>query len=220
MHASGDQIHPVEHGRYFAAQMPSARYIELDTDAHVPYVDDATADQMAAAIEEFLTGNVVHSAERRFATILFTDIVDSTARQKRSGDEAWRGILTAHHADAARIVEQFGGRIVEVLGDGVLAAFAAPGEGLRAAQGMLAASQNRGIQLRAGLQAGEVYEVGDRLLGICVNTASRVAAEAASGEILTTELVQGLVEGSGFAFSEAGEFELKGIGRRRLLRLL
>jgi pimeloyl-ACP methyl ester carboxylesterase len=220
VHASGDQIHPVEHGRYLAAHVPSARYVELDSDAHVPYVDDAMADQMVAAIEEFLTGSVVHSAERRFATILFTDIVDSTARQQRSGDEAWRGILTAHHADSARIVEQFGGRIVEVLGDGVLAAFDAPGEGLRAARSMLAAARSRGIQLRAGLQAGEVYELGDRLLGICVNMAARVAAEAASDEILTTELVQGLVDGSGFAFSEAGEFELKGLGRRRLVRLL
>lgn len=210
----------MEHGRYFAAHMPSARYVELDTDAHVPYVEDAFADQMAAAVEEFLTGSVVHSAERRFATVLFTDIVDSTARQQRSGDEAWRGILAAHYADSARIVEQFGGRIVEVLGDGVLAAFAAPGEGLRAARGMLAAARSHGIQLRAGLQAGEVYEVGDRLLGICVDTAARVAAEAAPEEVLTTEIVQGLVEGSGFSFSEAGESELKGIGRRRLLRLL
>jgi pimeloyl-ACP methyl ester carboxylesterase len=199
LHARGDRHHPVEHGRYFAEHLPDARLIELDCDDHVPYVDDAAVDRMIAAIA--------------------TDIVDSTERQRRSGDASWRAVLAAHHADAARIAEQFGGRVVEVLGDGVLAAFPAPGEGLRAARALRNAAQHLGIEIRAGLQAGEVYEVGERLLGICVNAAARVSAEAGPNEILTTELVQGLVEGGEFSFEEAGEFELKGIGSRRLFRL-
>ena len=76
-----------------------------------------------------------------------------------------------------------------------------------------------GIRLRAGLQAGEVYQVGARLFGICVTVAARVAAQAGAGEILSTEVVRGLVEGSGLAFADAGEFDLKGIGVRRLVRL-
>ncbi len=84
---------------------------------------------------------------------------------------------------------------------------------------MVTAARGHGIQIRAGIQAGEVYEMGDRLLGLCLNAAARVVAEAGPDEILTTELVQGLVEGGGFDFEDAGEFDLKGIGRRRLLRL-
>ncbi len=220
LHATGDRHHPVEHGRYLAEHIPNARYTEIESNSHVPYaLDEAIADQMVAAIEEVLTGTVIHSAARRFATLLFTDIVESTARQQRSGDDAWKSLLAAHHGDAARIVEQFGGRVVEVLGDGVLAEFSAPGEGLRAARTLVGAAHGHGIQIRAGIQAGEVYEMGDRLLGLCLNAAARVVAEAGPDEVLTTELVQGLVEGGGFNFEDAGEFDLKGIGRRRLVRL-
>ncbi len=219
LHASGDRHHPVAHGRYFAEHIPGARYVELESNAHVPYVEEGVADRMIAAIEEFLKGSAVQSAARRFATLLFTDIVGSTAHQQQSGDDAWRSLLAVHNSDSARIVEQFGGRIVKGLGDGILAEFPAPGEALRAARAMTVGSRALGIQIRAGLQAGEVYEVDQDLLGICVSGAARVVAEAGPDEILTTELVQGLVEGGGFAFAEAGEFELKGIGRRRLLRL-
>ncbi len=220
LHASGDRHHPVQHGRYLAEHIPDAHYIELDSNSHLPYViDEAIADQMVAAIEQHLTGTTAHSAARRFATLLFTDIVDSTAQQQQSGDDAWKSRLAAHHADAARIVEQFGGRVVEILGDGVLAEFSAPGQGLRAASAMVTAAHGQRIQIRSGIEAGEVYEMGDRLLGICLNATARVVAEAAPDEILTTELVKGLVEGGGFEFENAGEFDLKGIGRRRLVRL-
>ena len=91
--------------------------------------------------------------------------------------------------------------MVELLGDGVLAEFPSPGEGLRAARALLHAARSLGIQLRAGLQSGEVYDVGERLLGICVNAAARATAEAGPDQIFTTELVRGLVEGSSFAFA-------------------
>jgi pimeloyl-ACP methyl ester carboxylesterase len=219
LHASGDQHHPVQHGRYFAEHIPGARYVELESPFHVPYMDEAVGAQMLTAIEEFLTGSVRHTAERRFAAVLFTDIVDSTAQQNKRGDRAWRSVLESHEADARRLAEQFGGCVAEVQGDGVMATFPTAGEGIRAARAMVEAARDLGVQIRAGLHAGEVYEVGERLLGICVNIAARVVSQAGADQILTTELVQGLVEGSGFAFVDTGEFELKGIGPRRLFRV-
>ena len=220
IHARGDRHHPVAHGRFYADHIPNARYFEVDSTSHVPMATEAASDQILAAIEEFLTGRVENVAARRFATLLFTDIVDSTAQQQQRGDLAWKGLLEAHHGDAQRLVTQFGGRVVELLGDGLLAEFPVPGEALRAARALANAARGQGIRIRAGLHAGEVYEVGNRLLGICVNTASRVADRAGPDEVLATELVRGLVEGSGFAFDPAGEFELKGIGPRQLLRLV
>ena len=219
LHARGDQHHRVAHGRYFAEHIPGARYLELDTGFHVPGVDPAISDQIATAIEEFLTGGIRHTAERRFATLLFTDIVGSTAQQRERGDRVWRGVLEAHEASTRRLVEQFGGRVVEVEGDGLMAEFPVAGESLRAARAIVAAARDQGIRIRAGLHAGEVHEAGGRLFGICISIAARVAAQAGADEVLATELVQGLVEGSDFGFTPRGEFELKGVGPRRLVRL-
>ena len=219
LHARGDRHHPVAHGRYLAEHIPGARYLELDTDFHVPSVDPAISDQIATAIEEFLTGSIRHTAERRFATLLFTDIVASTAQQRERGDRAWRAILEAHEATTRRLVEQFGGRVVEVEGDGLMAEFPAAGESLRAARAIVLAARDQGIRIRAGLHAGEVYEAGGRLFGICISIAARVAAQAGADEVFATELVQGLVEGSDLAFTPRGEFDLKGVGLRRLVQL-
>jgi pimeloyl-ACP methyl ester carboxylesterase len=164
-HAKGDRHHPVEHGHFLAEHMPNARLLELDSDAHVPIFDEAVADTIPAAIEELLTGEVSHAAQRRFATLLFTDIVGSTAEQQKRGDEAFRSVLQLHAADATRIVEQFGGRVVEFRGDGTLAEFSVPGEALRAARALGLATHERGLQIRAGLHAGEVHEADERLFG-------------------------------------------------------
>ena len=219
VHTTGDRHHPVAHGRYFAEHIPDARMLELDSELHVPYMAEEVGDQIVPVIEEFLTGTVRHSADRHFAAVLFTDIVDSTGEQRRRGDRAWQGILESHEADARRFAEQFGGKVVEVQGDGVMTTFPTAGEALRAASALRAAADDLGIQIRAGLQAGEVYQVGARLFGICVTVAARVAAQAGAGDILSTEVVRGLVEGSGLSFTDAGEFDLKGIGVRRLVRL-
>jgi class 3 adenylate cyclase len=110
--------------------------------------------------------------------------------------------------------------VVEVLGDGVLAEFPAPGEALRATQALVEAAGAQGLQVRAGLHAGEVYQVGERLLGICVNAAARVSDQADATEVMATDIVRSLVEGGDFRFEDAGEFDLKGIGLRRLVRLV
>jgi pimeloyl-ACP methyl ester carboxylesterase len=220
VHARGDRHHPVAHGRYLAEHISQARYLELDTAFHVPFVDQAISDQMATAFEEFLTGSIHHTAERRFATLLFTDIVDSTEQQRALGDREWRAILEAHEATTRRLVGQFGGHVVAVEGDGVMAEFPAAGESLRAARLIVAAAREQNVPIRAGLHAGELYEAGGQRFGICISIAARVAAQAGANEVFATELVQGLVEGSDLSFAPRGEFDLKGVGMRRLVQLV
>jgi class 3 adenylate cyclase len=148
---------------------------------------------------------------------LFTDIVDSTAAQQRVGDEAWRTLRKTFEASSRRLAEQFGGRVVQFTGDGAMAAFAAASQALRAARALAEDARGLGIEIRAGVHAGEAYTVEDQLFGTCVTVAARVAARAGAGELLTTETVQDLVAGSGFSFRDAGTAELKGLGPRRLL---
>ena len=219
LHARRDRHHPVAQGRYLAEHIPGAQYLELDTSAHVPHHDAPVAPQMLAAIEKFLTGTVCHTADRVLVTVLFTDIVDSTAQQRAQGDRAWRSLLESYEAATRRLVEQFGGRVVKFQGDGVMAVFPTPGEGLRAGREMVVAARDLGIDMRAGVHAGEAYEVDGDLFGTCVNVAARVVEQAGRGEVLTTDIVRGLLEGSGFAFADIGDVDLKGIGPRRLVRL-
>jgi len=217
VHANRDRIFPPEHGRYFAAHIPGARYLELDTDAHIFLFDASAAAITLAAIEEFLTGSVVHSADRVMTTVLFTDIVDSTVAQQRMGDEAWRALRKSFEANSRRLVTQFGGRVVQLTGDGVMAAFPAASQALRAARALGEDARGLGVAIRAGVHAGEAYTVEDQLFGTCVTVAARVAAQARPDELLTTETVQDLVAGSSFTFRDAGAPELKGLGARRLL---
>ena len=219
IHARGDRHHPVEQGRYMAKHIPGARYLELDSDCHLPSMEEKQVPEMLVAMEEFITGTVHHTAERRIAAILFTDIVGSTDHQRARGDLAWRDELEMHQANTKRVVEQFGGRVVDTQGDGDMSEFSAPGQALRAARALLHSAHEEGIQIRAGVHAGEVYDVEGRLIGICVNHTARVIAKAAPDEILTTGVVQALVEGSDFEFVDRGEFDLKGIGSRRLLSM-
>jgi pimeloyl-ACP methyl ester carboxylesterase len=219
LHAHDDRHHPVAHGRYLAEHIPNARYLELDTAFHVPHLDERVHAQMLAAVEEFLTGAVRYGAERRLAAVLFTDVVGSTAEQRKRGEGPWRDLVERWNAEVRRTAEQFGGRLVEIVGDGALMEFPTAGEGLRAARALTEAARGLGLRIRAGLHAGEVYDVGGRLFGLCVNVAARVVAHAAADEVLTTETVRGLLEGSGLSFEDAGDFDLKGIGRRMLVRL-
>jgi len=217
VHGTRDEVFPVTHGRYLAAHVPGARLVEVDSDFHVFFMDAATTAVTLASIEEFLTGNVEHTADRTTTTVLFTDIVDSTAAQQRMGDEAWRTLRKGFEANSRRLVEQFGGRVVQFTGDGVMASFPAASQALRAARALGEDARGLGVAIRAGVHAGEAYVVDGQLFGTCVTVASRVADRAGAGEVLTSETVQDLVAGSGFSFRDAGTFELKGLGPRRLL---
>ena len=219
MYSRGDRLVPPSHSRYFAEHIADARIIELATNTHLLMADEKPAAQCVVAIEEFLLGSASHSAERVVVSVLFTDIVDSTGQQQARGDQAWSGVRKAFETESTRQVAQYGGRVVQFLGDGIMAAFPAPGDALRAAQALVADAEAQGFQIRAGMSTGEAYDVDGELHGTCVTIAARVSAHAGPSELLTTEVVQGLVEGSGFRFEPIGAVDLKGLGPRRLVRL-
>jgi class 3 adenylate cyclase len=154
--------------------------------------------------------------DRILVTLLFTDLVESTATLVRVGDVAWRELLAAHHQAARSEVERFRGRIVDTAGDGLLAVFDAPARALRCASAIRAAAMLQGLQVRAGIHAGEVATVGSDVRGVAVHEAARIMAAAAADEILVSETIPALVSGLGLIFADRGEQELKGFGSRKL----
>lgn len=211
LHRSGDRLVPVANGRYLAENIPGARMVELEGDAHAPQWGDA--ETVLALTEEFLTGH--HSpkkpTERVLATVLFTDIVDSTARAAAAGDSAWRQLLDRHDAISEGTVADCGGRLVKGTGDGVLATFDAPARGLQCATALRSSLSEVGISIRAGVHTGEVELRGEDVAGIGVHIAARVAALAGSGELLASRTVKDLVAGSGYEFDSRGVHSLKGV---------
>jgi class 3 adenylate cyclase len=211
LHRKEDKLAPIGGGRYFAEHIPGAKLIEYDGADHWFSAGDYPA--VIADIEEFVTGARGASAEedRILATVLFTDLVDSTKQAARIGDAEWRRMLDEHDRIVRRLVEQHRGRVVKTTGDGVLALFDGPGRAIRCALSLESALARLRISTRAGLHTGEVIERGDDVAGIAVNAAARVMAEAAAGEVLVSRVVVDLVAGSGVEFAERGEVELKGL---------
>ena len=210
VHNTRDRTVPVEYSRYMAERMPAAKYVELDGDDHVPFVGNT--DAIVAEIEEFLTG-VRHSAEvdRVLATVLFTDIVDSTKVATELGDRRWRDLLDQHYATVREEVTRYRGRELDTAGDGFLAAFDGPARGIRAARGITEAVPRLGIQIRAGLHTGECEVLGNKLAGIALHVGARITSLAGPGEVLVSGTVKDLVAGSGLRFRERGIHELKGV---------
>jgi class 3 adenylate cyclase len=169
-------------------------------------------------IEEFLSA--LHGApepDRALAAILFTDIVGSTERASALGDREWRNLLESHDVVARTVVEQHRGRLVKMTGDGMLATFDGPGRAIRCAMALGDALRPLGLEIRAGLHAGEVEVRGTDIAGIGVHIAARVIACAQPGELLVSAAVPMLVAGSGIEFADRGEHELKGVqGQWRL----
>lgn len=219
LHNTGDRLAPIEGGRYFAEHIPGAKLIEYDSAEHVFCAGDYA--RTCSDIEEFVTG-VRHDADeasdRVLATVLFTDIVDSTMRASAAGDAAWSRTLGEHDRIVRSLVERHRGRVIKMTGDGVLATFDGPGRAIRCALGMNSALARLNLEIRAGLHTGEVEDRGDDISGIAVHAASRVMDMAAQGEVLVSRVVADLVAGSGIAFTDRGETELKGLsGSWRLL---
>jgi pimeloyl-ACP methyl ester carboxylesterase/class 3 adenylate cyclase len=219
LHRQPDLLAPVAGGRYFAEHIPGATYIEYPTGDHWITAGDYPA--MCADIEEFVTGERPHAAasiDRILATVLFTDIADSTAQAAQMGDAAWREQLDEHDRIARRLIEQHRGRLIKTTGDGVLATFDGPGRAIRCALAMEPALARLHMSIRAGLHTGEVEDRGDDIGGIAVHAASRVMSKAGPGEVLVSRVVADLVAGSGIGFADRGEVELKGMpGIWRLL---
>jgi pimeloyl-ACP methyl ester carboxylesterase len=216
VHRTDDPLVPIAHGRYLAAHIPNAVLREFGGATHL---SASGADvEILETIEEFLVGRrTLQPVERVLKTVLFTDIVDSTARAAALGDRRWRALLDAHDALVGREVERARGELVKTTGDGVLAAFDGPARALRCAQAILSQAGALGLTLRAGLHSGECELRGADLAGIAVHIGARVASLAAPGEILATGTVADLVVGSGIQFNERGSHALKGAGDWRLL---
>ncbi len=210
VHRTDDPFIPVEQGRYLAAQIPGARYVELPGRTHLPFLGDA--DALLREIETFLTGSHTPAdVDRVLRTILFTDIVNSTARLAEVGDRRWRELLDAHDTAVRRAVEQFRGTVVNTTGDGFLVAFDGPARAIRCAAAIVSSARSLGMEVRAGLHTGECEVRGDDLAGIAVHIGARIGALAGAGEVLVTSTVRDLVAGSGIAFADRGQHELKGV---------
>ena len=145
------------------------------------------------------------------ATVLFTDIVDSTKRAAEMGDSRWRDVLDTHNAVMLREIDRFRGRAIRSTGDGYLAVFDGPGRAIRCGSAVRGELGQRGIEIRTGVHTGEIDLMGDDVGGIAVNIVARVLAEAADNEVWVSRTVKDLVVGSGFNFSERGTYNLKGV---------
>jgi class 3 adenylate cyclase len=213
IHRTDEPVVSVGNARYAAEHIPGARLLEQPGQDHLPWLGDA--DGMLDAIEEFVTGSRHHVDEDRIlATVLFTDIVDSTRLAAEAGDRRWRELLDAHDEISAREVERFRGRRVKTTGDGMLAVFDGPARGVRCAQAVLDGLAELRVEIRAGLHTGECELRGDDVGGLAVHIGARVAGLARPSEILVSRTVRDLVAGSGLRFDERGEHELKGVPDR------
>jgi pimeloyl-ACP methyl ester carboxylesterase len=200
----------VEEGRWIAAQIQGAKYVELPGDEHLIWAGDV--DAVVDEVEEFLTGSrPVPEPDRMLATVLFTDIVGSTQRAAELGDRRWGDVLEQHHAVVRRELERFRGREVDTAGDGFFATFDGPARAVRAAVAIRDALRGFGVEVRAGLHTGEVQVADEKVRGIAVHTGARIAGAASGGEVLVSSTVKDLVAGSGIEFEDRGAQELKGV---------
>jgi class 3 adenylate cyclase len=210
LHRRTDRMVWLEMGRYLADRIHGAKFVEVDGDDHLFFTGDA--DTVLDEIEEFLTGvRPLPAVERVLATVLFTDIVDSTKRAVELGDERWKELLGRHDAQVRRQLARFHGREVNTTGDGFLARFDGPARAIRCAMAIRDVLRSLDLEVRAGVHTGEVELRDDDISGIAVHTAARVAAAAAAGEVLVSRIVVDLVAGSGLSFATRGEHSLKGV---------
>ena len=207
---------PLEEARYIADRIPGAKLTVLPGRDYLPWVGDS--ESIVSEVASFVTGAPpTREPDRVLLTVLFTDIVDSTRRAAELGDRRWRELLERHNALVRRHLEEFRGREVDRAGDGFLTTFDGPARAIRCAQAVVASARQEGIEIRAGIHAGEVEIVEEGIGGIAVHIGARVMSKASPGEVLVTATVKDLVAGSGIEFAERGSHALKGVpGRWRL----
>jgi class 3 adenylate cyclase len=212
VHQRADPWVRVEHGRYLARHIPGAAYVELEGDEHIPTA--AFVPKLLAHIVPFLQEAVTREApepDKVLATILFSDIVGSTARAAELGDAQWRQLLAEHHARVRRQLARFRGVELDTAGDGFFARFDGPARGIRCAVAIREALRDLGLEVRLGLHAGECEVLDRKVAGIAVSIGARVSARAQAGEVLVSQTVKDLVAGSGITFDDRGLAELKGV---------
>jgi class 3 adenylate cyclase len=209
LHRRGDRVVPMQAGQYIASQIPNAKFVVLEGEDHLPYGDCET---WLGEIEEFATG-VRHRppVDRVLSTVVFTDIVGSTALAAQLGDARWRQVLDGHD-DVARVAAaDLGGQLVKSTGDGVLAIFDGPARAARFAMHFARRVQPLGLQLRAGVHTGEIEIRGDDVGGIAVHVAARICAVAGANEVFASRTLKDLTAGSGLSFQDRGTHVLKGV---------
>jgi pimeloyl-ACP methyl ester carboxylesterase/class 3 adenylate cyclase len=215
LHRIRDEDVVFAEGRYMADRIPDTTFVELEGVDHGWWVNSS---QIVHEIEPFLRGiwdrgewEIVAEPERVLATILFTDIVGSTAKLAELGDRRWRELLQQHHAIVRRQLLRFSGKELDTAGDGFFASFDGPARAIRCATGITKAVKEIGLDVRAGLHTGECEVIEGKVGGIAVHIGSRVASRAGPGEVLVSSTVKDLVAGSGIAFTERGLAELAGV---------
>jgi class 3 adenylate cyclase len=205
-----DWLIPPEWGKYVADHISGAKYVELPGRNVYHFVEPWRSSFQEIA--EFLTGEQADVADDRvLATVLFTDIVDSTRRAAEMGDRDWHALLDAHDAVVRSQLARFRGREVNTSGDGFLAMFDGPQRAIRCAIAIRDAVKALGIEVRAGLHTGECEVRGDDIGGIAVHIGARVSALAGPNDVLVSSTLRDLVIGSGLEFEERGSYELKGV---------
>lgn len=209
IHRTDDATVDVNQGRYIAAHIPGATYVELPGVDHLPWVN---GDDILAEVEEFLTGvRPAAEPDRVLATVLFSDIVGSTEIAIELGDKRWASLLEAHNTAIRRELERHRGVEIDTAGDGFLASFDGPARAIRCAVALHRAVQPLELRLRVGLHTGEAERIGSKLGGIAVHIGARVAGLAEAGEVLVSSTVRDLVAGSGITFEDRGLHVLKGV---------
>jgi class 3 adenylate cyclase len=211
LHRREDHI-AIEGARWMAEQIPGARFVELPGGPHMPYHGDWEA--VVREIREFVEPICLEAArpyDSVLATVLFTDLVGSTAKAVELGDRAWRELLEQHHARIRAQLSLFRGIELDTAGDGFFARFDGPARAIRCACAIRDAVGDLGLEVRAGVHTGECEVVDGKVAGVAVSIGARVAGRAGPGDVLVSQTVKDLVAGSGIEFEEHGVAELKGV---------
>ncbi|MGH2446910.1 MAG: adenylate/guanylate cyclase domain-containing protein [Candidatus Limnocylindria bacterium] len=219
LHRTGDRNVDVKNARYAAEHIPASRYVELRGDDHLPWIGDANA--IVHEIRDFLEAaweaGRSSDSDRGLATVLFTDIVDSTTKAIELGDVGWRDLIAEHHARVRRELAAYRGVELDTAGDGFFASFDGPARAIRCATAIRSSVRELGLEVRAGLHTGECERIDGKVGGVAVITGARIAALAGADEVLVSSTVHDLVAGSGIEFEERGAHALKGLpGERQL----
>lgn len=210
---AGDVYRNPGHATYLATHIPGAKLVELSGVDHLPYAGDS--DSVLDEVEEFLTGvRPPPEHDRVLATVLFTDIVGSTERQAALGDVGWKDLVLRHHSIVRDALTRWRGVENDTAGDGFFATFDGPARAIRCAQDVVGRIRDLGIEIRAGVHTGECEVIDGKAGGIAVSIGARVASTSGPSQILVSQTVKDLVAGSGLAFEDAGEHELKGVPDR------
>jgi class 3 adenylate cyclase len=211
IHRTQETAVSIEAGRYLAQHIAGARLAEFDGADHLPYIGE-NADDIVDEIQEFVTGSRPDAEpDRVLATVMLTDIVDSTKHASDLGDRRWRALLDQHDDLVRQEISRFRGREVKALGDGFLATFDGPARAVRCAAAIIQGVRSLDLQVRCGLHTAEIELKGTDIAGIAVHIAARIAAQAQGGQVLVSSTVRDLVAGSGLRFVDEGARPLKGI---------